>query len=723
MILSCLFGSLSVLAIAFLFYCFGVTAGLKLDSGKLALSTSLVRIYDGEEQEISVSAEKNAARFQDLPSYLPNAFVAVEDKRFYSHNGFDYRRIAKAFLKNAVSFSFKEGASTISQQLVKNTHLSGEKTVKRKLKEFKLTRALEKHYTKEEILELYLNSIYFGHSAFGIENAASFYFGKNAAELSPAESAMLAALVKSPNRYSPFRDAEKCLTRRNFILSLMRDQNFIAPSEYEEAVKEPLPTAPAEKDRTAYSYLSAVYEELSELFPDLRSGEIGEWKVYTALDGTLQETLETTKEDSDVCILVRDNQNNAIKALYSTAGIMKRLPASTIKPLLVYAPAIEENFISPATPVLDEKINYAGYSPSNYGGEFGGYMSVRYALAHSVNIPAVKILNEIGIPRGCSYLERMGLSVPEEDYSLALALGGMRKGFTLPALADAFSVFAAGGTFTPARTILRIVDSGGTVVYRHRPAAKRVFSEETSYLINDMLQTAASEGTAKTLKSLHFPVCAKTGTGANGKDTIDAYTIAYTTEHTVAVWLGNKDNTPIFATGGGIPANIALKTLRALYRDGAPSPFPACGGIEKVSYDKEEYETHHRILRADSAAPPLTTLSDYFKTSALPEGKSTRFSRPTIQIPKISINNGSICIVLSQTEYYDYVIKRKNNGEEITVYSGKYREKIYDNSVLGGEIYEYTVTPFYGGTAGETVRLPAVRIPVSPEIPDDWWVD
>ncbi|MDE6677104.1 MAG: penicillin-binding protein, partial [Clostridia bacterium] len=331
-----IFGILAVLMLsAFVFY-LGVTGSSRLDAEKLMLDKTCIRIYDKDENQIETSLHSDTD-FSLFPEYLPNAFVAIEDKNFYTHHGFDYKRIAKAAMKNIASFSFKQGASTISQQLIKNTHLSSQKTITRKLKEYKLTRILEKRYSKEEILELYLNSIYFGHSAFGIGEAARYYFDKCVEELSPAECATLAALVKSPNRYSPFRDAEKCLARRNLVLKLMREQGYLSDTEYQMAIETPLPVSPAESASNAY--LARVYEELTELFPDAKSSELGKLRVYTYYDANLQAQLEKNKPESDVCILVRDNQTHGIKALHATAGTPKRLPASTIKPLLVYAPA------------------------------------------------------------------------------------------------------------------------------------------------------------------------------------------------------------------------------------------------------------------------------------------------------------------------------------------------------------------------------------------------
>lgn len=719
-IFTSILGVLAALVIAALVYYFAVTAGSKLSSEKLALPETALSVFNADGGRMNAKSENRIAPLSECPDHLPSAFVAVEDKRFYSHNGFDYKRIGKALLKNAASFSFKEGASTISQQLIKNTHLSGEKTVKRKLKELKLTRALEAHYSKEQIMELYLNSIYFGHNAFGVRNAANFYFGKDVSELSPAESATLAALVKSPNRYSPFKDAEKCLTRRNFVLKLMREQGYLSDADYAEAVKTELPPAPHVTEEKNDSYLSLVYDELYALYPE-SDGDLLNLRVYTYEEPALQAELEKIKAESDVGAVVQDNRTHAIRAYYSTAGTIKRLPASTVKPLLVYAPALEENVITPATPLLDEKTDFSGYCPSNYGGTYHGYVSARYALAHSLNVPAVKILNTLGVEKACAYLNKMELPVGKEDYSLALALGGMREGFTLPSLASAYSTFACMGNFAPARTIRKIEDANGRVIYEHNPITHKVFSDDVCFLINDMLRETAESGTAKKLSSLGFPVCAKTGTGANANGNTDAYTVSYTQNDTVAVWLGNKDNSPITATGGGLPANIAYSINKYLYRHAPPEPFGNCDGVEKLSFDREEYENNHKILLSDPAAPQLFEMSDYFRKCARPQETSSRFSVPTIQKPSIYVKNGAVKIVLCHAEYYDYIIKRENRGKTEVIYNGKYRENIYDNSVRSGESYTYCVIPLYAGKEGAPVYLPSVKIDSGNYVPDDWW--
>ena len=716
------FGSLAVLALACILYAVGVTAGVRLDRDKLALEHTSLTFYDGDGEEMETEAVHANADETELPDHVKNAFIAVEDKRFYTHRGIDLRRMLAAGWRNLTSFSFREGASTISQQLIKNTHLTSEKTISRKLKEIKLARLLEKHYTKDEILALYLNSIYFGHGASGIESAARYYFGKQAEKLSPAEGAMLAAIIRSPNRYSPFRDAAACKARRDLVLELMAQQGYLSETQAREAKNAPLPEAPATACAPS-AYLARVYEELAALFPDAKSGDWGSLRIYTYCNSALQKTLEACTCESDVCLLVRDNQRQAICALHATAGTPPRLPASVIKPLAVYAPALEENLICPATPILDEKTDFNGYCPDDLGGATGQYMSARYALAHSVNIPAVKILNALGVERAAAYLSRMGLPVEEDDASLALALGGMRHGYSLPALADAYATFAENGHFSKAQTIARVEDENGHVLYAHAPHAAKVFSEDVCAIMSDMLQTAVKEGTAKKLRTLPFPVCAKTGTAEGAEGNTDAYCISYTREHVVAAWMGNADNAPVKTTGGGLPANETLRILKALYAGGAPRAFDGSEDAVHLRYDKTAYDERHILLLADPAAPAGTDREELFRRCAMPQERSTQFSCPTIQTPAINYKNGSVRIVLCQTKYYDYEIKRENRGKITTIYSGKYQNTICDNCILPGEKYVYTVCPVYQGRRGTAVTLPEIAVPQSTSLPEDWWTD
>lgn len=699
---------------AFVLFALVSTANVKLEPEKLHTESAQVQLLAGDGEKIA--SPKQYAELETLPSHLPAAFVAVEDKRFYAHGGLDVLRIGKAALKNIASFSFREGASTISQQLIKNTHLSGEKTIRRKLKEWKLTFELEKSYSKEQILELYLNSIYFGHSAFGVGSAAQYYFGKDAGELVPAESAMLAALVRSPNRYSPFRDEAACKERRDLVLDLMEEQGILSAQEAKEAKETPLPQTPHENKTSGYVRL--VFEELSEVFPELDSED--KLVVETYFDRALQEKMEAYPAECGCTLIAAENEGHALIAYHTTAGEIRRSPASLIKPLGVYAPALEEGLLSPATPLLDDPVSYGGYSPKNYDGKCSGYVSAREALARSLNIPAVKVMNSVTPKKSAQYLREMALPVYAEDETLALALGGMREGFTMRELASAFLTLSDGGLFAPAKCIRRVTDESGKVLYERAEEKRRVFSEETSYLLSDMLHTAATEGTAKKLRTLPYFVSAKTGTGGTEKGNTDAYAMGYTSEHTIGVWLGNGDNSPISATGGGEPANELYALFKALYRERTPEAFVRPEGVVEAALDREEYENRHRLVLADPAAPAALTKKELFSAAHLPQAVSDRFSMPRIETPHIFVKNGVVCIRLCLTQYYDYEVKREGGGENKVIYRGKWRETVCDGSVRAGVRYTYTVTPFYGEKAGESAVLPSVRLDEG-QLPEDWW--
>ena len=699
---------------AFVLFALVSTANVKLEPEKLHTESAQVQLLAGDGEKIA--SPKQYAELETLPPHLPAAFVAVEDKRFYAHGGLDVLRIGKAALRNIASFSFREGASTISQQLIKNTHLSGEKTIRRKLKEWKLTFELEKSYSKEQILELYLNSIYFGHSAFGVGSAAQYYFGKDAGELVPAESAMLAALVRSPNRYSPFRDGAACKERRDLVLDLMEEQGILSAQEAKEAKETPLPQTPHENKTSGYVRL--VFEELSETFPELDSED--KLVVETYFDRALQEKMEAYPAECGCTLIAAENEGHALIAYHTTAGEIRRSPASLIKPLGVYAPALEEGLLSPATPLLDEPVSYGGYSPKNYDGKCAGYVSAREALARSLNIPAVKVMNSVTPKKSAQYLREMALPVYAEDETLALALGGMRVGFTMRELASAFLTLSDGGLFAPAKCIRRVTDESGKVLYERAEEKRRVFSEETSYLLSDMLHTAATEGTAKKLRTLPYFVSAKTGTGGTEKGNTDAYAMGYTSEHTLGVWLGNSDNSPISATGGGEPANELYALFKALYQERTPEAFVRPEGVVEAALDREEYENKHRLVLADPAAPAALTKKELFSAAHLPQTVSDRFSMPRIETPHIFVKNGVVCIRLCLTQYYDYEVKREGGGENKVIYRGKWRETVCDGSVRAGVRYTYTVTPFYGEKAGESAVLPSVRLDEG-QLPEDWW--
>ena len=626
-------------------YYFAVTKNTTIHPETLLFTEKSILVYDNEGKEVHgmhSRSIKQSTKISDLPLYVKNAFIYTEDRRFYSHSGFDYKRIAKACLNNIKSHSFKEGASTISQQLIKNTHLSQEKTLKRKLQERKLTKILEERYTKDEILELYLNTIYFGHNCFGITSACQFYFNKSPNELTLSESAILAGLVKAPNFYSPFKNPEKCKQRRTCVLSLMQKNGSISEKEYVDASKESLPI-PRETGSN-YRYTHFVFEELSELAEKFHFKLGGKIEIYTYFSPDIQsETEKATKshQNSDTSAFVLDNDTLGFKAAISTVGNIKRLPGSLIKPLLVYAPAIENDILSPATPILDKKVDYNGYAPDNYGGKYYGYISARECVEKSLNIPAVKVLDSLGVDKACTYMQKMQLGIDKSDHSLALALGGMKNGVTLKDITSAYATFANSGKYENGAFISKIRINEQTVYCRNRTKST-VFHEDTAYLINDILQGVAKRGTAKKLRSIPYQIAAKTGTVGTENGNTDAYALSYTTKDTVSVWMGNANNEKINTTGGGTPCNILFninKEIARLYEAGSIKiePFYKPQSIQSVKIDKANYYDRHTITLADPLAPIEYVITEVFKNSQVPLNQSSSFSRPTIDTPTLSL--------------------------------------------------------------------------------------
>lgn len=711
-----------------------VTINVNLDEKKLYSHKLSAQIYDKNDNEVKnvlPTSYRETVDISKLSPYVKQAFIDVEDRRFFSHKGFDTKRMLKAAYKNLLSRSFKEGASTISQQLIKNTHLTHEKTIKRKLKELKLTAQLEKRFNKEEILEKYLNTIYFGHSCFGIKAAAKFYFDKSPAELDAADSAILAGLVKSPNNYSPFKNANKCQARKESVLKCMLELGHITRQEFDDAIRKPLPQK-LQNNMNDGKYFDLLFDEIERLSEQYAFPVNGNMRVYTYFSQNLQEKLSAiaTNANSDKSIVALENKTGGVQAYYSSVGDISRLPASLIKPLLVYAPAMEEKIITPVTPILDEKINFDGYSPQNYDGTYNGYVSVRESVAKSLNIPAVKTLNSLGIDTASFYMQKLGLNIQEEDKSLALALGGMKTGYSLNQLASAYAAFANDGYFLPARFV-RAIYIEEQCVYKKEEKKTQVFSPATCFLMNDMLKNATQNGTAKKLRALPFPIAAKTGTSGTKLGNIDAYTIAYTPAYTIGVWLGNANNEQIEYTGGGLPCQMAKDAFDYLYQTSPQNcfyDFSKPSSVKQVKLDKTEYYATHNIVLADDISPPEYTFSEYFEISSVPRKKCDKFSNPSISIPTLCYQNGQVSISFDKNapEYYEYLIERYDYDRHKTLYRGKKLSEFYDKNLEENKKYVYTVTPIYQNKKGKPIVLPTIstkagELPPPPILKDEWW--
>ncbi|MCM1437964.1 MAG: transglycosylase domain-containing protein [Roseburia sp.] len=703
---------------------FIVTADASLNPEKLVDYDKTIYLYDDEGNKIedaSYETKRQSVKLEDLNKDTVNAFIASEDRNFYSHNGLNYRRMFKALYKNIASRSFKEGASTISQQLIKNTHLNSDKTIARKLKEIKLTKQLERRYGKDDILEMYLNTIYFGHNCFGLQSAANFYFGKPASELSLEQSATIVGLLTSPNNYSPFKNSEKCLARRNIVLKNMLDCSFIDKNTYESAKNAPLSATRGGDLRNYPSYIQAVFDEFEGLNID-PYGRFGELNIKTYLNRDAQNMLDRLNPETDYSLFLRSN-SGGVAAFRSTVGSAKRQIGSVAKPLFVYAPAIEEKKLNVFTKIMDEPINYGGYSPENHDKKYHGQVSVTDSIKYSYNIPAVKTLNTLNFDSVESYASKMNIKIDADDKNLALALGAMKDGLTLKQLCDAYSVFANSGTFTPSHFIKEVCDDSGKIIYSDASAPKRVFSKGTCSLINGILCETAQSGTAKRLKNCGADVACKTGTCGDKSGNTDAYSVAYTKNYCLGVWLGDKDNKKLNVTGGGDCCTIANEILKLLNDDGK---LDKDTGTETVFIDREEYEKNGKVLLCDPNSPKLNKLAVKCLTDNLPREQSDRFSSPVIKKPSISVKNNEISIELCQTKYYSYLIKRDN----IVIYDGDWVKTVTDEPTDGE--YEYSVTPYFSNGDkkfyGKEIKLPRVILRRGKEqekLPDiafkDWY--
>jgi len=589
------------------------------NSAKMVSSEKTVVILDSEYNDISgklFCENKIFISIVDIPQHTKDAFISIEDKRFYEHKGVDYRRIFGAIRRNAKAGEIKEGASTITQQLVKNTHLDGKKTYTRKIKEVRIARSVERKLTKDEILESYLNVIYFGNGYYGIESASRGYFGIEASKLSLSQSAMLAGLINSPSKYNPIINYDSAVTRKDLVLSLMLKYGKITEIEYNDAISKKILILSHRLCKK--HYFSAVLSETAFVLgckeKDLYNQKL---TIITHFDDRIQKkidkALENSKIDNSIMlsqVLVLCNHSGQILALNGNSNIklhnMKRQPGSVLKPIICYAPALEYGYALPYTPIKDEKVDFGGYNPSNYKNEYLGWVTLDESLAYSSNIVAVRLLEIVGIEQAKEFAKKCGISFSKYDNSLPLALGAMENGITLKQLANCYQAFANDGKIIQAKYVKSILDKDGNEIYRQKEYETPVMSDITSYYINVMLGNCAKNGTAKLLNRHNIEnVCAKTGTVGNINGNTDAYSIAYTPDYTVAVWVGSKDkHSPISVTGGGIPTSIAGQILENLGGNKhLTKSFPIPFNLKEVDINLQEYYNHHRLVKADSSLP------------------------------------------------------------------------------------------------------------------------
>ncbi|MBO7214647.1 MAG: penicillin-binding protein [Clostridia bacterium] len=683
---------IAIFAIFSVFFYFITTKNATLDTAKLNSNDYNLEVYSSAGNLISNKAEKGGGKYikiSSLNSHTKNAFIAIEDRRFYSHGGIDLRRIIGATLKNAKSLSFKEGASTITQQLVKNTHLSSEKTIKRKLSEIKIAFQIENRYSKDEILEYYLNTIYFGKGAYGIESASNLYFDKSASELSINESAVLAGMIKSPANYSPITNYDNCFERKNLVLSAMKECGYISLSEYEKLKTQRFNVSKSNV-KTNNDYISSVIEEYenSKYFTPYSKNKV---KITTYLDEDLQQSLCQNKiENFALSQIVINSKNGGIIAFYGNNSNLKRSPASCVKPWLVYAPMINDKYIKESSVILDEQINLNGYSPKNYSNKYYGKVTVKTALSKSLNVPAVKLLNGYGIKKANNYTKNLGVDIENEN--LSCALGSLSKGLSLKELCDAYSPFNNDGNYQKSSFIKEIFINN-LKVYSHQPKPTKVFSSETCYIISDILKDAVNNGNSKKLRALPFEVCAKTGTNGNENGNIDALSVSYTTDTIVGVWIGNEDNSlmPNSVTGSNEPTAITNQIYKKIYKNHSPLPFTPPNSVIKATIDENYLLTEELELLSPNGTPY------YYAKGTEPTTEYSSFVYPKVINAKTSVQNGVITLNFT-VKHANYIeIYKEFNNKTSLVYSGNIIDSFSERLIYDG-VYNYKLKLSDGNT-------------------------
>ncbi|AAK25239.1 multimodular transpeptidase-transglycosylase PbpC [Caulobacter vibrioides] len=596
-----------------------------------------IRFEDRNGQVIATRGPRYGQRITlgTVPNYVPMAFLAAEDRRFYQHGAIDVQGIARAAWINWRAGKTRQGASTLTQQLAKGLFLTPDRVVKRKLQEMLLAYKLEQILTKDEILELYLNRIYFGAGTYGIDGASQTYFGKPASQLTLSEAALLASLPKAPSRLALTRDMERALARSRLILANMRKEGWITPEQESRALDDTPRLSPmALQDEGDYGWVldyatAEAVKIAGQNAPDL--------VVRLTIDPLLQSegaevvrqtmATETTRSGASQAALLSLSADGAIRAMvggtdysespFNRAVQAKRQPGSTFKPF-VYAAAVEKGVL-PTDMRVDEPVKFGTWEPENYSGGYRGPMTVEDALVTSINTVAVKLGQEVGGPAIGDLVRRFGITSLPPSPDLSVALGSYEV--NLLQITSGFQVFQQGGLRIEPYVIESITTQGGQQIFQHQPpqGERRVYDVAHASMMVKMMKKVVTQGTAQRA-AFGRPVAGKTGTSQNWRD---AWFVGFTPDYVTGVWVGNDDEKPMNkVVGGDIPASIwrrfmmtahqtlAVRDFEWLLPDPAPQsePDPRNGFYETLSAEfsraASELETTTPVAPAPGQPPP-----------------------------------------------------------------------------------------------------------------------
>ncbi|WP_084398091.1 transglycosylase domain-containing protein [Henriciella aquimarina] len=570
-----------------------------------------IEFVDNDGDTIAIRGPRygRAVRMEDLPAHVPQAFIAAEDKRFYEHDGADTQAIMRAVWANVTSGETVSGASTITQQLIKNLVLTPEQTLKRKAQEIRLARRLEKRLNKEEILELYLNRVYFGAGFYGLGAASRFYFGKQPEELTVGEASLLATLPQAPSRLALTNNMDDAKSRQQYVLRQMVESGFITPQQAEAAEAEDIAlTEPPERDPQFGYALDVATDRIDEILPTLPGDLIVQLTIDAELQASVDDAFSKRMEEegakqkaTQAAGIVMDGRGR-ILAMYggvdynenqfNRATQALRQPGSSFKPF-VYATAIQSG-LTPYDVRRDEEVTIDGWTPENYSRVHSGAMTLAEALKDSINTVAAQLGQEVGEENIIALAKRFGIASASKMKPLpSIALGSQEV--TVRDLARGYGVFMTGGKRLDPYIVEKVSNSRGDVLYE-RPdyEPERVYPEKDAETMVAMMERVIQDGTGTRARIDGWQLAGKTGTS---QDFRDAWFAGYSAERVGAVWVGNDDDTPMaHVTGGGLPAALWHDMMVLAHKDLEPVPLKGAGSLITLSPQARQRIAFYRDL-------------------------------------------------------------------------------------------------------------------------------
>ena len=715
-----LFWTIFLLAAAGLFcvmaaYAFIIIQGDRyLDKNEGAISfkeTTIIYDKDGNEAARLFVENREYVKSEQMPDLLKKAFIATEDKRFNEHEGIDYIGIGRAIVKDIIARKAVEGASTITQQLARNLFLSNEKTFFRKATEMSIATALESRFTKDQILEMYLNRIFFGKASYGIQAAAHTYFGKDDLyDLELDEIAILAGLPKAPSYYNPIDYPERAKQRRDTVLMLMEQQGVITTAQKLEAQSKPIDVNTCNSKVNYPSFVDYVIREVQEV-TGLSEEELYSegYHIYTTLNPAAQKAMEEAYADPanfpadgpkqlvQSSMVILDNADGGISAMiggreYARKGlnraVIKRQPGSAFKPIVSFAPALESGKWSIYSLLSNEKQSFNGYEPSNLNKKYSEHVTMLEAARRSINIPAVWLLDQIGVKTGMDFASSLGIEMAPEDRNLAIALGGLTNGASPLEMARAFSSFAAGGVLHETHAITKVAGSSGKALYTwNDKSSEQVMSEKAAWYTTLLLKDVVAQGTGTKAKIKNHEVAGKTGTTQSGIKGVsgnrDIWFVGYTRDYSAAVWMGfdRTDEQHVLSDTSGMAATLFAQIM-----------------------SKAQTAEKSALTKPGGVPEPKQTIEG---VSDLTATYAAEHMRVELSWTKLSGD-------------YEYRLFRKSSEEEqftqlISTNKGADKVSLVDLLIMPGTTYEYYVTVYDPKMGMESERSNVVSVAVDAE--------